>query len=606
MPTKRKPGRPKGSKNRKRPATKAREPRTPKRRHPAASRSSRSATPSTRSSQERKPSGTTASSTRKRAKRPATPLEFAQAQQAKLRQQIERAEKLARADAAQNAKIAENAKTGTKLNISEWLAGNRLAPDPYAPYARKMQLPKLPNGRMPGSGMAMDDLGPGAGGSPAFPYQGYFGLNSFSIYFPGYPYLAMLAQRTEYIQPVMTHAKDMTREWIEFTAKGKANKAKKISEIEERFEELNIQSLFRKAMTHDGFYGGGHIFIDLKGHDDARLPVLLDSRSIKKGSLRGFRNIEPMWVTPVMWNSSRVELPSFYIPETWWALETEMHKTRLLQVMSREVPDILKPAYNFLGLSLSQIIQPYVDRWLRTVEGVNRMINNYSLIVLKTNMSAILQDGDNGADLLKRLQLARMQGDNTGAFAVDKSTEDIENVQVSLSELAALQQQALEHMAYPTHEPLVVLTGVTPSGLNASSNGEIEVYHDWNRSEQNAVMRSKIKHVLDVVQLDMYGKIDPDISFKFKPIKQITGEVLANIKSKEAEQDVAYIDAGVVTPMEVREKVSRDEDSGFVNLDVESIPPELEERQESVEGGTEGKGGEVGGKEAGMFVKEAA
>ncbi len=569
MATKRKPGRPKGSKNRKRPATKPREPRTP----PSARKLSRSATSSTPSSRARSPSSITKRSTRKRARKPQTPLEVAQTKQ---------------------------------LKIAEWLAGASAAPDAYAQYAKPLALPTLPNGKRPGSGMAMDDMGPGAGGSPAFPYQGYFGLNSFSIYFPGYPYLAMLAQRTEYIQPVMTHAKDMTREWIEFTAKGKTDKAKKITEIQERFEELNIQELFRKAMMHDGFYGGGHIYIDLKGHDDARLPILLDSRSIKKNSLRGFRNIEPMWVTPVMWNSSQVELPSFYVPETWWALETEMHKTRLLQVVSREVPDILKPAYNFLGLSLSQIIQPYVDRWLKTVEGVNRMINNYSLIVLKTNMSAVLQDGDSGADLLKRLKMARMHGDNTGAFAVDMATEDIQNVQVSLSELAALQQQALEHMAYPTHEPLVVLTGVTPSGLNASSDGEIEVYHDWNRSEQNAVIRSKLKHVLDIVQLDMYGKIDPDISFKFKPIKQITGEVLANIKSKEAEQDVAYIDAGVVTPEEVREKVARDEDSGFVNLDVERTPPELEEKREQIESGQAGKGGLIGGKEAGLFVKEAA
>jgi phage-related protein (TIGR01555 family) len=499
-----------------------------------------------------------------------------------------------------------------RLNIADWVAG--LAPE-RDPYARKLQLPKLPNGKQLGSGMAMDDADNGP-----FPYQGYFGLNSFNLYFPGYPYLAMLAQRTEYLQPTHTHAKDMTREWIEFTTKGKANKAKKIEEIETRFEELGVQALFRKALIHDGFYGVGHIFIDLKGHDDTKLPILLDPRSIKKNSLRGFRNIEPMWVTPVMWNSSKVELPSFYVPETWWALEREMHKSRLLQVLSREVPDILKPAYNFGGLSLSQLIEPYVDRWLKTVAGVNRLINNFSLIVLKTNMTAVLQDGDSGADLLKRLKMARMHGDNTGVFALDMKTEELENIQVSLSELAALQQQALEHMAYPTHEPLVVLTGVTPSGLNASSDGEIEVYHDWNRSEQNAVVKPVLKHILDVVQLDMYGKIDPDIGFKFRPIKQITGQVLAEIKKTQAEQDIAYIDGGVVDASEVREKVARDPDSGYTNLDIDRMPKPLDggpggpDDEPKEVGGTVSRRGAakkkgakmIGGKPAGIFVREAA
>lgn len=472
-----------------------------------------------------------------------------------------------------------------KKGLSNFLVG--LAPE-RDPYARKLQLPKLPNGKSPGSGMAMDDMGPGG-----FPNQAYLG-NTFSLYFPGYPYLSMLAQRTEYIQPTHTHAKDMTREWIEFTTKGKSDQAKKIEQIEARFEELGIQSLFLKALLHDGFYGVGHIFVDLKKHTDTKLPVEIDPRSIGKGQLKGFRNIEPMWVTPVMWNSSKVELPTFYVPDSWWALDREMHKSRLLQLRSREVPDILKPAYNFGGFSLSQLIEPYVDRWLKTVAGVNRLINNFSLIVLKTDMSAVLQDGDSGADLLKRLKLARAHGDNTGIFAMNFASEALEQIAVPLSGLAELQQQALEHMAYPTHEPLVVLTGVTPSGLNASSDGEIEVYHDWNRSEQNAVIRPVLQTVFEIVQLDMFGKIDRDIGFKFRPIKQISGPTLATIQKTETEKDVALVDIGAVSPQEVREKVARDPNSGYVNLDVDRMP-ELDPEEE-----------EIGGEPAEKLVSEAA
>lgn len=467
------------------------------------------------------------------------------------------------------------------------------SPDPMAPYARRLELPKLANGQQPGSGMAMDAAGNGG----PFPFQGYFG-NNFALYFPGYPYLAMLSQRSEYLQPAHTHAKDMTREWIEFTTKGKSDKSKKIEEIETKFEELDVQGLFRKALIHDGLYGVGHIFVSLKGHRDTRLPVQLDSKSIAKNSLKGFRNIEPMWVTPVMWNSAHVELDTFYVPDTWWALDKEMNKSRLLQVTSREVPDILKPAYNFGGYSLSQLIEPYVDRWLKTVGGVNRLINNFSLIVLKTDMSSILEGGD-GADLLKRLKLARMHGDNMGAFAIGMNTEELEQLAVPLTGLAELQQQAVDHMAYPTHIPLVVLTGVTPSGLNASSDGEIEVYHDWNRSEQNAVIRKPLKYCLDVVQLDMYGKIDPDIGFEFKPIKQITGQALAEIQKTGAEKDVAYIDAGVVDRHEVREKVARDKNSGYTNLNVDQLPELPEDDDVEPEE-------EVGGKPAGELVREAA
>lgn len=454
-------------------------------------------------------------------------------------------------------------------------------PPPRDPYIRKLELPKLPGNMQIGadmpaaSGMAMDD----GGGNGPFPYAGY--LNGgpgggFSLYFPGYPYLAMLTQRSEYRQPTETHAKDMTREWIEFKSEGGADKAKRIKELKDAFTERKVQQIAREALIHDGFYGVGHIAIDIKGSDNTELPILLDSKSIGKGSLRGFRNIEPMWVTPVMWNATDPLSESFYVPEMWVTLDRRMHKTRLLQVISREVPDIIKPAYNFGGISMSQLIEPYVDRWLKTVAGVNRLINNFSLIFLKTDMSAVLQGDSNGQELLQRLKLARMHGDNMGAFLLDMTKEELGQVQVSLAGLSELQAQAQEHMAAPTHLPLVVLTGITPSGLNASSDGEIEVYHDWNRSEQYAVLAPVITHMMHVIMLDLWGEIDKDITFEFVPIKQVTGEALARIQKTESEKDAAYVDMGAIDRQEVREKIARDPNSGYNNLDVSKLPEEPE------------------------------
>lgn len=467
-------------------------------------------------------------------------------------------------------------KPGSKkpLRISALAAG---ADPVHDPYVHKLELPKLPfkvEGDRGGGRMAMDD----SGGTP-FPYQGYLGeggRGAFALYFPGYPYLSMLAQQTEYRQPVETHAKDMTREWIEFTSTSKAGKAKKIKQLEKRFRELNIQGLFKKALTHDGFFGVGHIFIDLKGKEDTELPVLLDPKSIGKGSLRGFSNIEPMWCTPIEWNSYDATKATFYVPDLWVALSKRCHKSRLLQVISKEVPDIIKPAYNFGGISLSQLIQAYVDRWLRTVGGVNRLINNFSLITLKTDMSGVLQGGDDH-NIRRRMKMARQQGDNSGMFLIDMESEDLVQIAVPLSGLSELQAQSQEHMAMPTHEPLVVLTGITPAGLNASSDGEIEVYHDWNRSEQNAVMRRPLSHVMQVVMLDLWGEIDEEIDFEFVPIKQITGEALARIRKTNAESAQVYCDIGAVDGMEVRTQLAHDKDSGFVDLDVNKKPAPLEE-----------------------------
>jgi hypothetical protein len=70
--------------------------------------------------------------------------------------------------------------------------------------------------------------------------------------------------------------------------------------------------------------------------------------------------------------------------------------------------------------------------------------------------------------MLKRAQLFNMMRDNRGVMMLDKDSEEFFQHNTPLSSLTELQAQAQEHMAAPTHIPLVKLTGVTPAGLNAS------------------------------------------------------------------------------------------------------------------------------------------
>jgi hypothetical protein len=131
-------------------------------------------------------------------------------------------------------------------------------------------------------------------------------------------------------------------------------------------------------------------------------------------------------------------------------------------------------------------------------------------------------------------------------------------------------------MAAPSHIPLVKLTGITPSGLNASSEGEIQVWYDWIRSYQISFYSKHLKHVLDVLQLHLFGSIDEAIGFEWRPLASPTVKEMAEIRKANAETDATYIDKGVVAPEEVRERVSSDPESGYNNLTGPApTPPDL-------------------------------
>src|SRR6202043_2202891 len=119
--------------------------------------------------------------------------------------------------------------------------------------------------------------------------------------------------------------------------------------------------------------------------------------------LEGFRVIEPVWCYPTNYNSNNPLRDDWYRPDMWYVLGVQTHRSRLLRFVSREVPDILKPAYSFGGLSLSQMGKPYVDNWLRTRQSVADLIHAFSVFVLHSSLSTSLQDG--GEEFFKRLEM---------------------------------------------------------------------------------------------------------------------------------------------------------------------------------------------------------
>jgi phage-related protein (TIGR01555 family) len=273
----------------------------------------------------------------------------------------------------------------------------------------------------------------------------------------------------------------------------------------------------------------------------------------------------------------------------------QIHLSRLLTFVAREVPDLLKPAYAFGGLSMSQMVKPYVDNWLVTRQSVQDLIKSFSTFVLKTNMMAGMS-GIGGDDFFKRLDIFNATRSNRGLMAIDKETEDFANVSASLSGLDKLQAQAQEHMASCSREPLVKLTGITPSGLNASSEGELECWGDRCHSYQETFFRPKLETVLNFVQLSLFGEIDPSIDFEFLPIVEETTKEKAETRQIHAQTDQILVELGAVSQQEVRSREANDPNSPHAGLDVDEMPDLPEEEAEGLMPGAEGlPGGEQPG-----------
>lgn len=417
--------------------------------------------------------------------------------------------------------------------------------------------------------------------------------------FLGYPYLSELAQIAEYRLLSEVISTEATRKWIKIKsskdednaskkkgkkkAEGTASKQlNKIKELEQEFDRLDVRKAFETMSMMDGLFGRAHLFIDTGKQTDQELQTPIgdgtafSENKFKPGFFRKLKTVEPVWTYPMNYNANDPLADDWYRPEVWYVMARPVHVTRLLPFVSKPVPDLLKPAFSFGGLSLSQMAKPYVDNWLQTRQSVNDIIQAFSVMVLATDMSVWLQEG-NGDSLGSRADFFNNMRNNRGIMMIDKNTEDFKNISAPLSGLDALQAQAQEHICSVSRIPAVKYTGLSPQGMNASSEGEIRAFYDTIHAYQEDFFRPHLTTIFRLAQINIWGKVDPDLTFDFQPLWELDEKAIVEMQKLKAETHKIYIDGAAVDGEEVRQSLADDENSPYSDLDPADVPePTLE------------------------------
>lgn len=440
--------------------------------------------------------------------------------------------------------------------------------------AASYRLPDAPKGVIPAGGktMAMDSAI-----SDAYAFAGeseWYGNG-----FIGYALLTELVQIPEFRIPCEVLADEMTRKWgkVTYTSDGNDKAAETATEkvrlIEEALKDFGIQEHFRWGFEKDGQFGRGALWIDLGEDQGPELETPFDPKlKVKKGGFKGLKRVEPIWMYPNIYDATNPLSEDFYNPRTWYVMTRQVHRSRFLTFNSRPLPDLLKPAYLFGGQSLIQMMWVVVENWMRTRASISDLVNAFSVMVLATDLGQALSPADAAASLAARVQVFNDLRSNAGTFVLNNATEDFKNVSASLAGLHELQAQSQEHMAAICLIPLVVLFGISPSGLNASSEGEIRVFYARVESLLERVGTPNMNALLPVIQMHLFGEIDPSIGWEWNPLWAMTAKERAEIRKLDAETDGAYVDHGILDPLEVRAKVASDEDSPYNAIDVDDLP----------------------------------
>lgn len=385
------------------------------------------------------------------------------------------------------------------------------------------------------------------------------------VSFVGYGVLQQLSQDALIRLCIQTRTDEMLRAWIEI--KCDDNERKKA--LEEEIARIGLRDTLYKALTTMGLMGGAFLFIDT-GHAKPAEVLNKTARSTELKDCVSFRVIDPIFTTPQSFNASDPLKEDFYKPAVFYIMGTAVHTSRLIRLVENEVPDLLKPSYNFFGIAQAQLLSDYVTHFRKNREEVNTLLTKFSTSFIKTDLGAQLFARKSWQPVSDRVKFFAKFRDNNGVGLLDKDKEDFVQVNTPITGLTDIVRQSLEFVVSVNQSGVVKTLGLSPSGFNATGESDIKLQSDLIATRQEKILRRPLEEILRILQINLFGDIDPSLSFEFCSLDEDDERTTAEVKKMMADTAAVYLDRGVLSEDEVRAALSDAKDHPYGDLEGEA------------------------------------
>ena len=292
--------------------------------------------------------------------------------------------------------------------------------------------------------------------------------------------------------------------------------------------------------------------------DYYKKPFNLDSVGV--GCYEGISQVDPIWCAP-QFESQNVSDPSlidFYEPDYWMIGNKLYHKSHLVITRYAEVPDILKPTYQFGGLSIPQLIWERVYAAERSANEGPQLLMTKRFNIIKTVLEAVGADPESLA--AKYQEIAELR-DNYGLFVMG-TADGYEQHETALSDVDTVIMTEYQLVAGVAEMPVTKLLGTTPKGFQSTGEHETDNYNVLCAGIQEHHCDPLLERHYELACRHLWGE-DYDIEIEWNPLDEPSEAELSDVQLKKAQTRQINQTLGNVSPQENREAIKADPESGY-------------------------------------------
>ena len=347
-------------------------------------------------------------------------------------------------------------------------------------------------------------------------------------------------------------------------------------------QKFNLTEKLLEWSYYYNVYGTAFMMPIYDNVDDEFYKKPFNIDGVKKGSFKGLSVIEPYWMIPSFESQDTTDptSPTFLDPEYYYTnTGRKIHKSHLIIGRRKFVSDILKPSYYYGGISLAQEIYERVYASERCANEAPLLLLTKRLTYYKVNLKNLFMNPAKYKELGEVLTSMR---DNQGILFSSKDDE-VGQLDTTLSDLDEVIMKQYHIASAIARIPVDKMFGTNPTGgLSASGDYNIKNYNQDLNTLQNDLFRPAIDKLNQIILKSEFDRNDR-VGIIWNPTDNPTEKEIAELNEKKANTMAVYLQNGLITPEEARQKLVNDKMSGYSFLKGVELEEPTEEEQQEIE-----------------------
>jgi len=356
-----------------------------------------------------------------------------------------------------------------------------------------------------------------------------------------------------------------------------------IALIEAEEKRLKVHSRVFKAIKQADLLGGSGIIIS-DGKNNHSEPLALDT--IQKGGIDFIRVMDRYQLSSGLLDFDPMS-PTYMEPLYYDLIGAaggtiRIHPSRVVRFIGAELPVDSQILYDRWGDSKLDSIEIAIRDATAGQQGIAALVQEAKVDVYQIDgfMEGMKSEVYKRA-VVERFSLVQSMKSTVNALVLDKNDE-YQQKTINFAQLPEVQRLQLQIVSGAADIPATRYLGQSPSGMNATGDGDLNNYYDRIKADQELKLREPLEKLMDVVVRSALGDRPNDCQFRFRPLYQMSEKDKADIFKTKADAARVLAGGGDDLPLIPVEALS----DSLINSFIEAGDlPGLEAAMQELEGG---------------------